>query len=52
MGTRTELIELLELLDSSGIRPIIDSVYELADGRPAFERLESGRTFGKIVLTT
>jgi NADPH:quinone reductase-like Zn-dependent oxidoreductase len=29
----------------------VDSVFALADGRAAFERLASGEQFGKVVVT-
>jgi NADPH:quinone reductase-like Zn-dependent oxidoreductase len=50
MGTREELAELLELCVSRGVRPLIDSEYAFSDVRSAFERLESGEVFGKLVL--
>jgi NADPH:quinone reductase-like Zn-dependent oxidoreductase len=50
MGTRDELAALLSLCVAEGIRPIIDSVYPFSDVRRAFEHLESGNVFGKVVL--
>ena len=50
MGTRDELEAVLQLLADTGLRPVIDSTYKLADARKGFERLESGDVFGKIVL--
>jgi len=50
MGTRDELAALLSLCVSRGIRPLIDSEYPFPAVRSAFERLESGEVFGKIVL--
>ncbi|WP_018351135.1 zinc-binding dehydrogenase [Longispora albida] len=50
MGTREELAALLQLVADRGIRPVIDSVFPFAEARKAFERLESGDVFGKIVL--
>jgi NADPH:quinone reductase-like Zn-dependent oxidoreductase len=50
MGTREELAELLALCVDRGIRPLVDSVYPFAEARAAFERLESGEVFGKLVL--
>jgi NADPH:quinone reductase-like Zn-dependent oxidoreductase len=50
MGTRDELAELLALCVDRDIRPLVDSVYPFAEARSAFERLESGEVFGKIVL--
>ena len=36
---------------TTGLRPLIDSTYDLRDARSAFERLASGDVFGKIVVT-
>ncbi|MEO8624851.1 MAG: zinc-binding dehydrogenase, partial [bacterium] len=33
------------------LRPPIDAVYPLSEGRAAFERLSAGDQFGKIVLS-
>jgi D-arabinose 1-dehydrogenase-like Zn-dependent alcohol dehydrogenase len=51
MGTREELEDLLALVESSGVRPIIDDVRPLRDARASFERLAEGTAFGKLVLT-
>ncbi len=51
MGTRGELEELLGLVDRTGIRPVVDEIRPLDDGRAAFERLAQGDVFGKLVLT-
>jgi NADPH:quinone reductase-like Zn-dependent oxidoreductase len=50
MGTRDELAAVMALCVAQGIRPIIDSVYGFSEARTAFERLNSGEAFGKIVL--
>jgi len=52
MGTRAELVRLLRFLDATGVRPFVDSVRPLAEARAAFERLDAGESFGKLVLTT
>jgi NADPH:quinone reductase-like Zn-dependent oxidoreductase len=52
MGTRDELERLSRMLVQTGVRPVIDSTYALADARAGFQRLASGEVFGKIVLTT
>jgi NADPH:quinone reductase-like Zn-dependent oxidoreductase len=52
MGTRAELIELLQLLQTTGVRPVISEVRPLAAARQAFEQLERGTGHGKYVLTT
>ncbi|HVF04137.1 MAG TPA: zinc-binding dehydrogenase [Frankiaceae bacterium] len=51
MGTRGELARLLRFLDATGIRPLVDSVRPLSEARASFERLNSGDSFGKLVLT-
>lgn len=51
MGTRTELQQLLSFMASRRIEPVIDSVRPLSQARDAFERMESGEVFGKLVLT-
>jgi NADPH:quinone reductase-like Zn-dependent oxidoreductase len=50
MGTRDELAALLSLCATHGIHPTIDSEYGFSEVRTAFERLESGDVFGKLVL--
>ena len=32
------------------LQPVVDSVYELENGREAFERMAAGEQFGKIVV--
>jgi hypothetical protein len=51
MGTREELVDLLALLERTGIRPVLEDVRPLADARASFERLAAGETFGKLALT-
>jgi len=50
MGTREELVALLDLLAVTGIRPIVDRVYGFTQARDAFAHLNRGDAFGKIVL--
>ncbi len=51
MGTRDELQRLARLCAEADIRPTIDATYPLAHAREAFERLQNGDVFGKLVLT-
>ena len=51
MGTRGELEDLLGLVETSGIRPVVDEIRPMDEARAAFERLERGDAFGKLVLT-
>lgn len=51
MGTRAELVDLMGMCDSTGIRPPIAAEIPLDDARVGFERMVSGDTAGKIVFT-
>ena len=51
MGTRTELQQLLQLCEATGVAPLVDEVIPLRDAARGFERLETGDVFGKLVLT-
>ncbi|MDX6506683.1 MAG: hypothetical protein QOG06_1327 [Gaiellaceae bacterium] len=50
MGTREDFEAAYELVKSGRAKPVIDSVYPLAEARAAHERMEVGEQFGKIVL--
>jgi D-arabinose 1-dehydrogenase-like Zn-dependent alcohol dehydrogenase len=50
MGTRAELVDLARLLDATGVRPLVDSVWPLAQAREAYARMSAGDVFGKLVL--
>lgn len=51
MGTREDFEGALALVASGRVRPIVDSVFPLAEARAAHERMEAGAQFGKLVLT-
>jgi NADPH:quinone reductase-like Zn-dependent oxidoreductase len=51
MGTTAELAQLVQLLASSGVRPVIDRVLPLSDAREGFAALDAGEVFGKVVFT-
>jgi len=51
MGTRSELASLVELLDVSGVRPLIDRVLPMEQAHDGFAAMASGELFGKVVLT-
>jgi NADPH:quinone reductase-like Zn-dependent oxidoreductase len=50
MGTAADFQGAYDLVASGKIRPLVDSVYPLAEARAAHERLERGEQVGKIVL--
>jgi zinc-binding alcohol dehydrogenase/oxidoreductase len=49
MGTRADFEGAYDLV-AAGTKPVIDSVFPLAEARAAHERLEAGEQFGKILL--
>lgn len=51
MGTRKDFEAAYELVKSGRAKPVIDSVFPLAEARAAHERMEAGEQFGKIVLS-
>jgi len=51
MGNDAEFSAVVKELRAGRLLPTIDSVFPLAQGRAAFERLQSGQQFGKVVLT-
>lgn len=50
MGTREELVALLDLLQTSGARPHIDRVLPLADAAEALAAMADGQQLGNLVL--
>lgn len=51
MGTRSELASLVNMLDVSGVRPVIDRVLPMTDAPVGFSAMAEGELFGKIVFT-
>ncbi|MFN4337300.1 MAG: zinc-binding dehydrogenase [Candidatus Nitrosocaldus sp.] len=50
LGSKKELVEMLEFIQKNGIRPVIDSIFALEDAMLAHARMEMDQHFGKIVL--
>lgn len=50
MGDMDEFRQVTSLLRAGHLRPEIDAVYDAKDGRAAYERLEAGEQFGKLVI--
>ena len=50
-ATRLFAEQVVPLLASGAIRPVIDKVFAWTDVRAAHERIESNESFGKVVLT-
>ena len=51
MGTKADFEGAYELVKSGRSKPVVDSVFPLAETRAAHERMEAAEQFGKIVLT-
>ncbi|QDH10821.1 zinc-binding dehydrogenase [Nocardioides dongxiaopingii] len=51
MGTRDELAALVNLLDATGTKPLIDREVPLSEARDGFAAMAGGDVFGKIVFT-
>jgi NADPH:quinone reductase-like Zn-dependent oxidoreductase len=47
---RDALIRIGGLIDGGHLRPVIDTVYPLAQARQAYEQAAKGHTRGKVVL--
>jgi NADPH:quinone reductase-like Zn-dependent oxidoreductase len=50
MGRKGDLFEVLPLVESGRLRPVLDRLYPLEQAAEAHGRLEAGDQFGKIVL--
>jgi NADPH:quinone reductase-like Zn-dependent oxidoreductase len=51
MGTRSELASLVNLLDATGTRPLIDRTLPMEEAADGFAAMAGGDVFGKIVFT-
>ena len=50
LGNFDEFRDLLGFVERTGLKPVIDSTYPLAQVHAALDRLESGAQFGKVAL--
>ena len=51
MGTHQDLRDVMSLVWAGKLKAVVDRVMPLSEGKAAFEALEQGEQFGKIVLT-
>lgn len=51
MGTHQDFRDVTALLWENQLKPVIDRVMPLSEGREAYSMMEQGKQFGKIVLT-
>ncbi len=50
MGTNDEFKEVTALFNAGSLKPVVDQIFNPADAQKAYQRLESGDQFGKIVI--
>lgn len=50
MGSEQDFEDMLQLVAEKGLVPVVDELFDLADGEAALRRLEAGEQFGKVVL--
>lgn len=50
MGSVEEFREVAALFNAGKVGAVVDSVHAPSEGRTAFERIESGEQFGKVVI--
>lgn len=50
MGPHVDFLEVMQLVFSGRLQPVIDTVYPLSEGLTALRRLEEGDVAGKLVL--
>ncbi len=50
MGSNAEFKEVVSLFNAAAVRPAVDQVFDARDGVRAYERIEAGEQFGKVVL--
>ena len=51
MGSESEFAAIAAHFNAGRLRPPVDQVFALADGRRAYERLASAEQFGKVVVS-
>lgn len=50
MGNDQDFADMIAFVEKHQIVPVVDSIFDLAEGAKAFQRMEKGLQFGKIVL--
>ncbi|MFL5497854.1 MAG: zinc-binding dehydrogenase [Gemmatimonadaceae bacterium] len=50
MGNAAEFDAITDQFRAGRLTPLVDSVFDIQQGRHAFERLQSGQQFGKVVI--
>jgi NADPH:quinone reductase-like Zn-dependent oxidoreductase len=51
MGSRSDWQNLVNAVNEHQLKPVVDTVFALADGQKAYRRMEEAEQFAKIVLS-
>ena len=51
MGSRRDWKQMVSTIEANGLKPVIDDVFPLQEGRSAYQRMERAEQFAKIVLS-
>jgi zinc-binding alcohol dehydrogenase/oxidoreductase len=51
MANRKEFFDVMKLVFQHRLRPVIDSVFPLEQAHLAYQRLDMGEKFGKVIIT-
>lgn len=52
MGSDREFQDMVDFVNTHQITPVVDKVFALEEGQQAFQRMDEGEQFGKIILQT
>jgi NADPH:quinone reductase-like Zn-dependent oxidoreductase len=50
MGSKSELLHVMRLVEKRALRPVVDSVFPMEKVADAHRRMEARKHFGKIVV--
>ena len=50
VGSRADFESMNRAVESTGLRPVVDRIFELGEAREALATLEAGVHFGKLVI--
>jgi NADPH:quinone reductase-like Zn-dependent oxidoreductase len=50
MGSRSELYDIIRLVERGDLRPVVHCIVPLREAREAYRILEAREAFGKVVL--
>lgn len=51
MGSPLDFKNMLDLINTKSIVPVVDSVFSMDQANEAFDRMDTGKQFGKIVIS-